>query len=132
MEVPLLTVYHRRQSFLFTRHDVSALRTREALPAVSRQRTHHERAEMAKEARAGAPEDRIRSIYAARSAASGASSGGDFAGIKTSDPDRSLRAAYLSHLSKPAEAVPREGGGLTETVLRRAYVAHIKADAGSR
>ena len=87
---------------------------------------------MAKEARAGGPEDRIRSIYAARSAASGMSSGGDFASIKIADPNRTLRAAYMSHLSKPTEQAPREGGGLTETVLRRAYVAHIKADAGSR
>ena len=51
---------------------------------------------------------------------------------KLSDPDQSLRAAYMAHLSKPKEEFPREGGGLSESVLRRAYVAHIIADTVSR
>jgi hypothetical protein len=81
---------------------------------------------------AGGPEDRIRSIYAARSAASGRSTAGDFARLKSSDPERSLRAAYMSHLSKAKEAVPREAGGLSENVLRRAYVAHTIPGRRSR
>ena len=86
-----------------------------------------------REARAGVggPEDTIRSIYAARSAVSGTPSGGDFAGIKIADPDQSLRAAYLSHLFKAPEQVPREARP-SDNVLRRAYVAHIMAHAASR
>lgn len=82
-------------------------------------------------ARAGAretgsvgPEGMIRSIYAARSAASGGSSAGDFARMKSADPDRSLRAAFLSRLSKSKQEAPREGGDLSQNVLRSAYVAH--------
>ena len=57
--------------------------------------------------------------------------GGDFARIKTSEPDQSLCAAYMSHLFKAKEQVPREAGP-SESVLRRVYVAHIIADAGAR
>jgi len=79
----------------------------------------------------GEPQDTIRSIYAARSAAADTSSSGDFAHMKTSDPDQSLRAGYMSHLFKPREEVPREASP-SESVLRKAYVAHIIADRGSQ
>jgi len=81
---------------------------------------------------AGGPEDRIRSIYAARSAASGRSTTGDFVRIKSSDPDRSLRAAYLSHLSKSKEEAPREARGPGESALRKAYLARTIAHGRSR
>jgi hypothetical protein len=89
---------------------------------------------MTRETRAGVaePRDRIRSIYAARSAASGASPTGDFARIRTSDPGQSLRTAYVSHLIKAKDEAPREGGGLSDSALRRAYVAHAIGDAGSK
>ena len=78
------------------------------------------------------PQDRIRSIYAARSAASATPSGGDVARVKLANPDQSLRAAFLSHLSRAKEELPREGSPPSDSVLRRAYVADIRGGSGSR
>jgi hypothetical protein len=84
-------------------------------------------------ARAGVaePQDRIRSIYAARSAASGLSAPGDFARIKTSDPDRSLRTAYMAHLFAARPVVALEASLPSEDALRRAYLAHAIGKPGS-
>ena len=67
---------------------------------------------MARERWTGAaePQDRIRSIYAARSGASGASSAVDFTRMKLADPAQSLRMAYLSHLTPAKAETPRESG----------------------
>ena len=113
-----------------TRHDVQGLA---ALSPTNTERECRMAKDETRAARAGVggPQDMIRSIYAARSAAAGTSSGGDFARIKISNPDHSLRAAYVSHLSKPKEEAPRDAGP-SENVLRKAYVAHIIADAGAR
>jgi hypothetical protein len=84
-------------------------------------------------ARAGAaePRDRIRSIYAARSAAFATSAPGDFARIKTADPDRSLRTAYMAHLFTARAAAAPDASPPGEDALRRAYVAHAIGEPAS-
>lgn len=81
---------------------------------------------------AGEPQDRIRSIYAARSGASGASSAVDFTRMKLADPAQSLRMAYLSHLTPAKAETPREAADLSDNVLRRAFLAHTVGGTGSR
>jgi hypothetical protein len=69
----------------------------------------------------------LRSAYRARSAATEASSTGDFAQMETTDPALLVRGAYRAHLSEGQGETAGEHDGVGEDI-RRAYVARMGAE----
>jgi hypothetical protein len=69
----------------------------------------------------------LRSAYRARTAATEASSAGDFSHMESTDQALLLRGAYLAHLSEGQGETAGEHGSVAEDI-RRAYVARIGAE----
>lgn len=69
----------------------------------------------------------LRSAYRARTAATEASSAGDFSHMETTDQALLLRGAYLAHLSEGQGETAGERDSVGEDI-RRAYVARMGAE----